>query len=179
MPPITAHASRTIAGVAAMAARRFSTRSITPTRKTTSSWPPPATARSTTDVSANYPSAYNLPNIILRGGHQQRRHVGVVLRITARQPSPSAHPGVGIYSTLPNNGYGSLSGTSMATPHVTGTVGLLLSLHPTWSVSQIINQVLSTVTPDPNLVRQDRQRRCGERGPGLYGATVLVRQRGV
>ncbi|MBP5797527.1 MAG: S8 family peptidase [Bacteroidales bacterium] len=34
-------------------------------------------------------------------------------------------PGTGIYSTLPNNGYGNMTGTSMATPQVTGTVALM------------------------------------------------------
>ncbi len=34
-------------------------------------------------------------------------------------------PGTGIYSTLPNNQYGNLSGTSMATPHVAGAIGLM------------------------------------------------------
>jgi subtilisin family serine protease len=33
-------------------------------------------------------------------------------------------PGVNIISTLPRNRYGSLSGTSMATPHVAGLMGL-------------------------------------------------------
>ncbi|MCC7431601.1 S8 family serine peptidase [bacterium] len=36
-------------------------------------------------------------------------------------------PGTGILSTLPNNTYGNLTGTSMATPHVTGAIGLLAS----------------------------------------------------
>ena len=36
----------------------------------------------------------------------------------------------------------------MATPHVTGTVALVLGLHPTWTYSQVITQILSTVTPD-------------------------------
>lgn len=36
-------------------------------------------------------------------------------------------PGTDIYSTIPNNKYGSLSGTSMACPHVSGAAALLLS----------------------------------------------------
>lgn len=38
-----------------------------------------------------------------------------------------AAPGQNIYSTVPGNGYGSLSGTSMACPHVSGVAALVLS----------------------------------------------------
>ena len=34
-------------------------------------------------------------------------------------------PGTSIYSTIPNNGYGNMTGTSMATPQVSGTIALM------------------------------------------------------
>jgi subtilisin family serine protease len=60
-----------------------------------------------------------------------------------------AAPGVNINSTNPGtpnapNDYEFLSGTSQATPHVTGVVGLLLSVNPNLTVAQIRNAILNT-----------------------------------
>jgi subtilisin family serine protease len=60
-------------------------------------------------------------------------------------------PGVGIYSTLPNNTYGSYSGTSMATPHVTGAVALCKSIFPSITANQIRSAVLSSATATTSL----------------------------
>jgi subtilisin family serine protease len=53
-------------------------------------------------------------------------------------------PGVNIYSTLPNNNYASWSGTSMATPHVSAVVALLLQANPALTDSQIKEALYKT-----------------------------------
>ena len=56
-----------------------------------------------------------------------------------------AAPGVGIASTWPGGGYSWASGTSMATPHVSGTAALLWAADPGASVSQVKAALLAGV----------------------------------
>jgi subtilisin family serine protease len=67
-------------------------------------------------------------------------------------------PGSGIWSTLPVAskgtvvpGYGSYSGTSMATPHVSGAAALYKALNPTSNASQIKTAILGSATPTSSL----------------------------
>ncbi|MEO6065301.1 MAG: S8 family serine peptidase, partial [Lysobacterales bacterium] len=66
-------------------------------------------------------------------------------------PAISA-PGVGIRSSFRNNAYGTISGTSMAGPHVAGAVALLVSRHP-WLANhpdRVRSVLESTAAPRPS-----------------------------
>jgi subtilisin family serine protease len=64
-------------------------------------------------------------------------------------------PGSAIYSTLPGKNntatYGSYSGTSMATPHVTGAAALYAASHPAPTAQQIKSAILSSAVPTASL----------------------------
>lgn len=101
-----------------------------------------------------YPAEYNLPNIISVAAtdHNDARayfsnYGSTVVDLGA--------PGVNILSTLPTNqypeGYGLLNGTSMATPHVTGSAALLWAKFPLMTLPEVKSQILASVDPLSSL----------------------------
>ena len=98
------------------------------------------------DFDPMYPAAYDLDNIVSVAALDQNDGLAYFSNYGANSVDLGA-PGVGVYSTFPGNGYGTLDGTSMATPHVTGVAALIRDLHPDWSAAQVKQQLLGTVDP--------------------------------
>lgn len=81
------------------------------------------------DKRDNFPSNYDLDNIVAVAA---TNHIDQRARFSqwGATKVDVAAPGHNIFSTIPGGGYGMKSGTSMATPHVTGGAGLILSAYP-------------------------------------------------
>ncbi|MFI9816785.1 S8 family peptidase [Saccharothrix variisporea] len=63
-------------------------------------------------------------------------------------------PGVEITAAKAGGGYTTLSGTSMATPHVAGAAAVLAGQHPDWRPEQLKAALMGTAKPNGSLVEQ-------------------------
>lgn len=61
-------------------------------------------------------------------------------------------PGVAIYSTVPDNGYESMQGTSMASPAAAGVAAVIRSYFPDLNAEQVKSILLETVAPQTGKV---------------------------
>ncbi|MFM6201111.1 MAG: S8 family serine peptidase, partial [Dolichospermum sp.] len=93
------------------------------------------------DISPMYPAAYNLANIISVASTTRTDSLSWFSNYGLTSVDLGA-PGSDIYSTTPNNTYATYSGTSMASPHVTGAAALLWSQNPTWTAQQVKNTLM-------------------------------------
>lgn len=95
--------------------------------------------------SPSYPAAY--PGVMKVGAIDSSNQIAYF----SNRGETVFAPGVGVLSCTPGNNYESWSGTSMATPHVTGVVALAIAAHPGYSNTQIFNLVAGT-TDSYNVV---------------------------
>jgi len=100
------------------------------------------------DTIPMYPASYRLPNIISVAATDQNNRLTRFSNYGERNVHIAA-PGADILSTAINNKYEYKSGTSMATPHVTGAAVLLKVFKPNLTTTQMRSIILSTATRTP------------------------------
>ena len=96
------------------------------------------------DASASYPSNYDLSNVIAVAATDNRDQLASFSNYGATTVDLAA-PGVSILSAKNGGGYQYMSGTSMATPHVSGVAALCWALDPNATVQQVKNAILNGV----------------------------------
>ena len=102
------------------------------------------------DTTPYYPAGYDLPNVIAGRRHGPKRPLASFSNYGATTVDLAA-PGVNILSTYPGNKYSSLSGTSMATPHVSGAAALAWSYAPSATYQQVRSSLFAGVDPLSDL----------------------------
>lgn len=81
-------------------------------------------------MDSRYYSPANIPGVICVAATDENGAKAVFSNTNTGLKMPIAAPGVNIYSSTPGSQYASFSGTSMATPIVSGLVGIMKSLKP-------------------------------------------------
>ncbi|HEY7658246.1 MAG TPA: S8 family serine peptidase [Burkholderiales bacterium] len=110
------------------------------------------------DQTPFYPCNYNLSNVICVAA-STRTDARATFSNYGRRTVHIGAPGAEILSTTLNNTYTMLNGTSMATPHVTGTAALLKAADPTRDWRAIRNLILAggdNIPAMENTVTQKR-----------------------
>lgn len=95
------------------------------------------------DSKPHYPSNYEVDNVVSVAAHGHNDELASFSCYGKRTVHVAA-PGKNILSTVKNGGYDVYSGTSMATPHVSGVLGLLLAHEGRSDVKQVRERLMAT-----------------------------------
>lgn len=105
------------------------------------------------DSNPSYPASYTNSNIIAVAAITSSGAISKFSNYGATSVDIGA-PGSGVISTTAYNTYSSYSGTSMATPHVTGACALYASVNPGKSAAQIKKAIIDSAVPTASLAEK-------------------------
>ena len=123
---------------------------------------------------ANCPGVITVASVSIAGGRASYSNYGGTVAVAAPGGGFTTAADV-ITSTLPtglttstnDTTYGTMAGTSQATPHVAGVVALMLAVKPTLTPAQVKNILISTARPAPT--------NCPGCGAGIVDAAAAVK----
>jgi subtilisin family serine protease len=104
---------------------------------------------SNNDTTPFYPADYNAPNVVAVAATNNQDQLASFSNF-GRNTVHLGAPGVDVLSTTTNNTYSTFSGTSMATPHVSGAAALVLSVC-SLDTAGLKSNLLNNVDPIPSL----------------------------
>lgn len=107
------------------------------------------------DANPTYPATYDVPNVLSVAAVDNRGQIASFSNYGKTKVHVGA-PGVNIYSSIINGGYDSWSGTSMATPHVSGIAVLLASNEPNLTNVEMKQRIIATSKPVSGLRGKSR-----------------------
>jgi subtilisin family serine protease len=107
-------------------------------------------AASDNDAVPQFPSSYDVPNVLAIAATTDADDLASFSNF-GEHSVQLASPGVYILSTLPANTFGTMSGTSMATPFVAGTAAQMLVGSPSMLGHQVREILLQQNTPVAKL----------------------------
>ena len=105
---------------------------------------------SSNDKRPHYPSNYDLPNVISVAAMDRSDQIASFSNFGVKTVHIAA-PGKDILSTWLNDQYREASGTSMATPYVSGAAALVLASEPNLTVAKLRERLLKSVDKLDNL----------------------------
>ncbi|HKY42153.1 MAG TPA: S8 family peptidase [Pyrinomonadaceae bacterium] len=98
------------------------------------------------DRRPHFPSSYNVPNVVSVAALDRNDQLAKFSNYGAKSVAIAA-PGVEILSTWLGNQYEEKSGTSMATPVVSGVAALILAQNPGMSVDDLRKKLMDSTDP--------------------------------
>lgn len=102
------------------------------------------------DASPSYPASYDVANIVAVAALDNMGQLAYFSSYGKTKVHVAA-PGVNVFSSVPKatdaSGYATWSGTSMATPHVSGVAALLLAAQPSMAFAEVKQRLMNSCRP--------------------------------